>query len=162
MAKLIIEKKSEDVNALAEKFKSAKTILALDYLGLTVEQFTDLRNKLRQADCEIKVYKNNIARRAAIVAGFDQFDSYFVGPKAVVISNSDIIAPAKVAYEFSLKNKKVQLNGGVIDGSVSTPAQMCELATLPSYEGLLTMLAAGMMSTVTELGIALNLYQEQL
>lgn len=162
MQKAIIKKKQDEVKSLVDKMKSAKTVLAIECQGLTVGKTTELRKRMRDAGCEMKVYKNNISRRAAELAGYKTFSECFVGPKALAYSNDDLIAPAKIVYEFSKENEVVKMFSGVIEGVESTSEQMYELATLPSYEGLLTMLAIGLNSPVTELGISLNLFQEQL
>ena len=60
MEKAIILKKQEEVNALTEKIKGAKTVVACDYAGLTVFEFTELRRALRAAGCDIKVYKKEV------------------------------------------------------------------------------------------------------
>ena len=161
MEKTIILKKQEDVNALAEKMKNAKTIVALDYIGLPVADFEQLRKELRKQNCEIKVYKNNISRRAAEAAGFGDLASTFVGPKAIAMSNEDVVAPAKVVYDFAKTHDKVKIQGGVIEGEVADVNKMEQLASIPSREVLLTQLAAGMLGTLRQLSIGLNMICEQ-
>jgi len=51
---------------------------------------------------------------------------------------------------------------GFVDGNVADAATLNTLASIPSREGLLTMLAGGMMQYVKDLAIGLNLYAEQL
>jgi large subunit ribosomal protein L10 len=70
MQKASIERKAEAVRELTDKLGRATTVVAFDYPGLTVEQFTKLRGQLREANCEVTVYKNNITRRASIAAGY--------------------------------------------------------------------------------------------
>ena len=62
MQKPNIERKAEAVRELSEKLGRAATVVAFDYPGLTVDQFTKLRSQLREAGCEVTVYKNNISR----------------------------------------------------------------------------------------------------
>lgn len=161
MEKKIILKKQEDVNALAEKMKNAKTIVALDYIGLPVADFEQLRRELRKQGCEIKVYKNNIARRASELSGFAGFADAFVGPKAIAMSNDDVVAPAKVVNDFAKTHDKVKIQGGVIEGEVADSKKMIQLASIPSREVLLTQLAAGMLGTLRQLSIGLNMVAEQ-
>lgn len=161
MEKTIILKKQEDVNALAEKMKNAKTIVALDYIGLPVADFEQLRKELRKQNCEIKVYKNNISRRAAEAAGYADLAFAFVGPKAIAMSNEDVVAPAKVVYDFAKTHDKVKIQGGVIEGEVADTKKMEQLASIPSREVLLTQLAAGMLGTLRQLSIGLNMICEQ-
>lgn len=161
MEKTIILKKQEEVNALAEKMKNAKTIVALDYIGLPVADFEQLRKELRKSGCEIKVYKNNIARRASELSGFGALASTFAGPKAIAMSSDDVVAPAKIVNDFAKTHDKVKIMGGVIEGEVADQNKMLQLASIPSRETLLTQLAAGMLGTLTQLSIGLNMVAEQ-
>lgn len=160
MQKSVIERKAELVEELSEKFKNAATVVAFNYPGLTVDQFTKLRNQLREADCEIKVYKNNISRRASIAAGFDALADAFVGPKAIAMSSVDVVAPAKIVYEFAKESKIITIEAGVIEGNVATVEEINALAQLPSREGMLTQLAVGLLTPVRELAIGLNMIEK--
>ena len=155
-----VTKKIEQVDELTAKFKEAKTIVSFDYPGLTVENFMKLRKQLRAANWECKVYKNNISRRAAIKAGFDALSPNLVGAKAIAISFDDVVAPAKIIYEFSKANKQVVIHSGVIEGSVVGLDGIMALATLPSREGLLTQLAVGLLTPLRELAVGLNMIEK--
>ncbi len=161
MQKESIKRKAELVEQLAEKLSRAKTVVAFDYPGLTVAAFTKLRTELREANCEVGIYKNNISRRASIAAGFDAFADTFVGAKAIAMSFEDVVAPAKVVYEFSKENKQVVLQSGVVEGKVASLDTINELATLPSYETMLTMLAAGLLTPIRELTVGLHMISEE-
>ena len=68
MTKAILLKKQEEVSKVAEELKSAASVVVVDYLGLTVEQVTNLRKELRDNGVQMKVVKNTILRRAAAQA----------------------------------------------------------------------------------------------
>ena len=155
-----IEKKILAVDELTAKFKEAKTIVSFDYPGLTVENFMKLRRQLRTAGCEAKVYKNNISRRAAEKAGFGSLAESLTGALAIAISYDDVVAPAKIIYEFSKTNKQVVIHSGVIEGSVVGLDGIMALATLPSREGLLTQLAVGLLTPIRELAVGLNMIEK--
>ncbi|MBN2268234.1 MAG: 50S ribosomal protein L10 [Acholeplasmataceae bacterium] len=161
MLKAVIERKADSVRELSEKLGRATTVVAFDYPGLTVAQFTELRRQLREADCEVTVYKNNISRRASIAAGYDALADTFVGAKALAISYSDVVAPAKIVYEFAKSNKVVQIHAGIVEGKVADVETISALATLPSRETLLTMLAVGMLTPIRELAIGLNMISSE-
>ena len=161
MEKEVLAQKKADVEALSKKMKDAKTIVAFDYIGLTVEQFTSLRRQLREAGCEVQVFKNNISRRASEAAGYADLAQYFKGPKAVAFSNKAVVAPAKIIYEFSKKNDVVKIQAGVVEGKVENDKGMIGLATLPSRETLLTMLAMGMLQPLKDLAVGLNMLTEK-
>ena len=60
-----IEVKSQVVAEIVEKLQSSSSAIVVDYKGLTVEEVTELRKKMREAGVEYKVYKNTLVRKAA-------------------------------------------------------------------------------------------------
>ena len=161
MQKESIKRKAEQVELLTEKLNNAKTVVAFDYPGLTVEAFTKLRTELRKANCEVAIYKNNISRRASIAAGYEAFADTLVGAKAIAMSYEDVVAPAKVVYEFAKENKQVVIQSGVVEGKIASVDVLNELATLPSYETMLTMLAVGLLTPIRELTVGLHMISEE-
>ena len=159
MKEVLLQKQNE-VAELSEKIKNSAAVIAFKYQGLTVDAFQQLRRDMRSNGCEISVIKNNISRRAAKECGYD-LDDAFVGPVAIVFSKDDVVAPAKVLFKAAETNKVIEVVKGVVDGDVYSFDQLETLATLPSYETLLTQLAAGMLGTVRQLAIGLNMLVEQ-
>lgn len=162
MERASIQRKAKEVEALSAKMQDAKTIVLFDYKGLTVDKFTELRSKLREEGNDVTVFKNNITRRAATMAGFESLSEAFVGPKALILGNEDVVSPAKIIADFGKENKVVEIEGGVIEGKVVDREGIMALANLPSRETLLTQLAAGLLMPVREVAIGLNLLAEQL
>ncbi len=160
--KPIIARKIETVDGLKEKFLESKTVVVFEYAGLSVANFTQLRSTLRKENVEVKIYKNNITRRAAELAGFGGLVESLTGALAVAISYDDVVAPAKIVYEFAKDNKVVAIRSGVIEGSVADQAALTALATLPSRETLLTQLAAGLLTPIREVTVGLHMLTEQL
>jgi len=157
-----ILKKQEEVQAVTEKMKKSAAIVAFKYQGLTVEAFQNLRREMRKNGCEVSVIKNNISSRAAKECGYDGFTDALVGPVALAFAESDVVAPAKVLFkQLSDENNKIEVVKGVVDGDVFSFDQLKELSVLPSYETLLTQLAAGMLGTVSQLAIGLNMLVEK-
>ena len=155
-----IVRKAKDVEILVEKLQTAKTVVVFEYSGLSVFALTNLRTELHKQNIEVKVYKNNITRRAATLAGLEELSSSLVGPLAVAISYEDIVAPAKLVADFAKTNKQVVIRSGVIEGEVVGNTEINALANLPSRETLLTQLAAGLLMPIKELAIGLNMLTE--
>ena len=155
-----IVRKAKDVEILVEKLQTAKTVVVFEYSGLSVFNLTTLRTELHKQNIEVKVYKNNITRRAATLAGLEELSSSLVGPLAVAISYEDIVAPAKLVADFAKTNKQVVIRSGVIEGEVVGSTEINALANLPSRETLLTQLAAGLLMPIKELAIGLNMLTE--
>lgn len=156
----IIEQKSNIVSEIKDKLEKANSIVLFDYRGLTVAQVTELRRKLRESGSSFKVYKNTLTKRAMEMLNLD-INDYLEGPTAISFS-SDALAPVKVLAEFAKKNEALELKVGIVDGKISDITVLNQLATIPSRETLLTMLAAGMLGTVKDLSICLDLYSKDL
>lgn len=158
----ILKQKEEAVKAAAKRISDSKVVIAFDYHGLTVESFETLRRSVRTAGGEVVVLKNNISRRAAETTGHQAFAEKLSGPKAIIFSENEIVSPAKAVFDFSKTNENVVIAGGIVEGACVEADKIAELATLPSYETLLTQLAAGMLGTVSQLAIGLHQLVEKM
>ncbi|MGT2665816.1 50S ribosomal protein L10 [Streptococcus rifensis] len=156
MSQASIAKKAELVDIVAEKMKAAASIVVVDARGLTVEQDTVLRRNLRNEGIEYKVIKNGILRRAAEKAGLEGMNDVFVGPTAVAFSNEDVVAPAKVIFDYTKTADALEIKGGAIEGKVASVEDVKALATLPSREGLLSMLLSVLQAPVRNVALAVK------
>lgn len=152
----ILKQKEEEVNALTEKFKNAKLVLLTDYRGITVEDVTNLRNTLRDANSEYKVIKNNIIRRALDKNGENGLDSLLEGPTAVVMTEEDYLNPLKAIYKFSKENDYYKIKGGIVEGKAMTAEELMTLAKLPSRQELLSMLAGALLGNISKMAVAID------
>ncbi|MEG0287026.1 MULTISPECIES: 50S ribosomal protein L10 [Vagococcus] len=160
MSEASIAKKAQEVEVVTAKLKEAASVVVVDYRGLTVEQVTDLRKQLRDANIEMKVIKNGILRRAAEAAGLEGMEDVFVGPTAVAFSNEDVVAPAKIMNDFAKTADKLEIKGGIIEGNVSSVEEIVALAKLPSREGLLSMLLSVLQAPVRNVAYAVKAVSE--
>lgn len=141
------EQKSAVVSDLHEKFARARLAVVTECGGMPVNQVTQLRHKLRDAQAELKVVKNSLAARAAEGTSLLPVVSLFKGQVAVVIGYDDPVLPAKILRDFIKHEKcdeKILWRGGVIEGKALEPAQLIATADLPSKEVLLSMLLSAM------------------
>ncbi|WP_419790806.1 50S ribosomal protein L10 [Staphylococcus chromogenes] len=136
----IIEAKKQHVDEIAEQLKSSVSTVFVDYRGLTVAEVTDLRKQLREAGVQYKVYKNTMLRRATEKAGIEGLDEYLAGPTAVAFTTEDVVAPAKVIAGFAKEHEALEIKTGVMEGSVISADQVKTVGSLPSHEGLVSML----------------------
>ena len=155
----ILERKEQTVQEIAEVAKNSSSFILFDYRGLTAEETSELRTKLRENDSKYKVWKNTLTKRALDSLNYN-LDDCLEGPSAMAYSE-DTIAPIKTLSEFAKSHPALEIKGGIVDGKVATLEEINALATLPSRDGLLTMLASGLIGTVKNLSIALNLLSEQ-
>ena len=152
----VLNQKKEEVTKLANEMKEAKLILLTDYRGINVEDVTNLRTEIRNANAEYRVIKNNITRRALQEAGIEGLEEQLVGPTAVILSKEDYLTPAKAIYKFTKDNDYYKIKGGVIEGKVMTPQEIITIAKLPSRETLLSMLAGALLANIQKVAVALD------
>ena len=155
----IIEQKQAVVSEIKEKFENAKSVVLFDPRGLKVSEVTELRRSLKESGSDYKVYKNTLAKRALADSGLE-LESYLEGPTAISFS-SDELAPVKILSEFAKSHEALELKAGVVEGKVANIQELNSYAAIPSREGLLTMLAGGLIGTVRDLSICLDLYSKE-
>ena len=155
-----VEIKKPVVEEIKANLDGAQTAVVVDYRGLTDAEIKELKHLLKDVDSEYKVYKNTLIQRALNDLNID-IHEHLNGPSAVAFS-ADQIAPLKVLANFMKKHKAVTLKVGLVDGEVTNEDELKSLATIPSREGLLTMLAGGMLAIPKDLAICLDLYAKKL
>ena len=155
----ILEQKQVVIDEIKEKFNNASSVVLFDPRGLNVSEVTELRRALRESGSDYKVYKNTLTKRAIADSDY-KLDEYLEGPTAISFSE-DELAPVKVISDFAKKHENLQLKAGIVEGKVATLEELKSYASIPSREGLLTMLAGGLIGTIKDLSISLNLYDEK-
>ena len=159
-SKKILEQKQAVVKEITEKLSNAKTFLLLNYQGLTVAEFAELRRSLREVNSDVKIYKNTLMNLALKDKNIE-LNEYMEGPNAYLFADS-IIEPIKVVSKFAKDHPALEVRVGYIDNEIADKKVISEYATIPSMEGLLTMFAGGLIEHVRNLSIGLNLYAEKL
>ncbi len=143
-----IEIKKPIIEEISENLKDAKSAVVVDYRGLTVEQDTQLRKKLREAGVVYKVYKNTMINFAIKGTDFEALAPHLEGPTALAVSKEDATAPARVLYEFSKGAEALQLKGGIVEGTYYDADGIKVIATIPSREELLSKFLGSIQSPV--------------
>ncbi len=156
-----VELKQPVVAEISELLNGAASAVVVDYRGLTVAQDTELRKALRQVGVSYKVYKNTLIKRAAEGTEFAALDPNLEGPTAIAVSKDDATAPARVLAEFAKKADKLEIKGGVIEGTYYDAKGMQVIATIPSREVLLGKLLGSIQSPITNLARVLNQIAEK-
>lgn len=152
----VLESKKQIVADMIEKLKTAQAGVLVDYCGLTVEEDTDLRNKLRAAGVEYKVVKNTLTRFAAKEVGFDELDAVLNGPTSLAVSYDDPVAPAKVIADFAKDNEKLEIKSGFLDGKVISLDEINQLAKTPSKDVLIAKIMGSLNSPISALARTLQ------
>ena len=135
-----IGKKEEKVAQLKERFQSSRGLILVDFQGIDVADVTDLRSRIREVGGAMEVVKNTLASRAAEPLGCEELLGFFKGPTAVVSTEGDAVALAKVLSEFAKENDNLSIKAGLIEGSFCTVEDVIKISSLPSREVLLAKL----------------------
>jgi len=132
-----VELKAPVVQEISEKIDGAQSVVLVDHRGLTVQEDTELRRKLREAGVTYKVYKNTMMKRAFEGTACAELDPFLEGPSAMAVSKEDATAPARVLAEFAKTAKALEIKAGIVDGQFCDVDALGEVAKIPSREVLL-------------------------
>lgn len=155
----VLKQKQVVIDEIKSRVEGATSIVLFDYRGLTDGESKELRRKLREVGADYKVYKNTLMARAFNDLKIDLGDS-LNGPSAFAYGD-DQVAAIKVLSDFQKEHTMLDLKIGIVDGVVADKGKLAEYATIPSRDGLLTMLASGLMGIARDLSICLDLYAKQ-
>ena len=156
----VLAQKNDTVKEIVDKIKDSESVIIFTYQGLTVDDISDLRKKLRDANGTVKVYKNTLVKRAMDELNYN-VDEFLEGPNAMLFGK-DLLEPIKVLADYQKDHELLNIRVGVISGDVAGLDVIKEYASIPSRDGLLTMFAAGLMQYAKEFAIGVNLYAEGL
>lgn len=154
--KLNKSEKQQVIKELQDDFSRAKAIIFTDYRGMTVADLSDLRSLLREGNFEYRVVKNTLARIASEGTSVSAAKDSFKGPVGIAISYEDPVLTVKKILEYSKKNDKLKVSGGLIEGSVCGRDDLKTVADLPPRNVLLSMIAGGFKSPLNQLGWLLH------
>ena len=150
------ENKKLVVSEIENLAKEAKSIVLVDYRGLTVAQATELRDSVRAAGGTYKVYKNRLMKIAFDKLGIQFPANDFEGTTAVLFHSSDEVAPAKIALDGSKKYGNIKLKSGFVAGKYYNTAEITTLANIPSRDVLLAQLLGMLTSPMRSLAVAVS------
>ncbi len=156
-----VELKKPIVEEISASIKDAQSVVLVDYRGLTVEQDTELRKQLREANITYKVYKNTMMNFAFKGTDFEALAPYLEGPSAVAISTEDATAPARVLCKFAKTAEALEVKGGVVEGIAYDAKGIENISKIPSREELLSKLLGSIQSPITNFARVMNQLAEK-
>lgn len=150
------EAKKVVVREITEKIKAAKSVVLVDYNKLTVAEVSKLRNKCREADCEYKVYKNTLVRKAFNDLGYKDFDEDLNGPTAVAFGRDETGAAKLMVGAAKDYDGKIVLKSAFVDNAYVDKAGAKALANMPSREELIAKMLGSMQAPLANFAGVLN------
>jgi large subunit ribosomal protein L10 len=146
----------------AARLNASPFFIVVNYQGLKVGHFTELRKRLNKAGAEVHVVKNTIFRIAAKEAGVGELNGALAGQVAVVTGQKDISAAAKIVKTFGAEFDKLKVHFGYLNNKRIEQADILALADLPSIEVLRGKLLGVLIAPATKLVVLLNTPATQL
>ncbi len=156
-----LELKKELVESIKSEFKDAKSIIFVDYRGITVAEDTAMRKEFRENNVSYKVYKNRLLVRALSDLGITGYDPKMLEGTTAVAYSTDEVAPARVFCKNQKDINKMAVKFGVVNGQIMDKAQVESLAKIPSKEVLIAMLLGTLNAPVAALARGLKAIAEK-
>ena len=154
--------------AKAEAIENAKKVLGeyndfifADYRGLTVEQITTLRDKLREKNAVLEVMKNNFARIAFEDMKVENVADYLKGPTVIAMAKEDANEVAKVLFDFAKDAPTLTVKGAYVEKEVYDAAKIEAFSKVPGKKQLIAMLMSAMNGPVQKLAATLQAYVDK-
>ncbi|UUM19604.1 MULTISPECIES: 50S ribosomal protein L10 [unclassified Mycoplasma] len=153
--------KRNTVNEIVQKVQESKAIAFAEYRGLSVADLKELRIQAKQFGVEIKVYKNRLFKLAAAKTGFENLAEHLVGPNIFAFSKQDDMSAAKLLVKFAKTHKLMVIKAGTYEGQVIDASGVKQVASLPTHEEALGILARSLMAPLQQISLSLKLVSEQ-
>jgi large subunit ribosomal protein L10 len=128
------------INGLLSRVNDSPYVIVIDYTGLTVPQFSELRNRLGDNGAKCTVAKNSYMRKALAEAGLPDVGADLVGQTAFVTGDAEVFSAAKVLKNFEKEFKKPEMKVGILGEDILDTAKLKMLADIPSREAVLSQL----------------------
>jgi large subunit ribosomal protein L10 len=128
------------IDSLLDRVNASPYVIVIDYTGLTVKQFTELRNRLDAAGSRCIVAKNTYMRKALAEAGLPDIGASLVGQTAFITGESEVFAAAKTLKNFEKEFKKPEMRVGLLGNAILDGDKLRAIADIPSREAVLSQL----------------------
>jgi large subunit ribosomal protein L10 len=144
------------INGLLDRVNASPFLIVIEYTGLTVQQFTELRNRLGASGSTCTVAKNSYMRKALTEAGLPDIGDALVGQTAFITGESEVFAAAKTIKNFEKEFKKPEMKVGLLGGAVLDPDKLRAIADIPSREAVLSQLLGTILEPATRIARVLQ------
>jgi len=144
------------VAEVADVASTAYSAIAAQYIGLSVEQMTELRVKARESGVYLRVVKNTLARRAMEGTDFECMNEALIGPLVLAFSQEDPGAAARVISDFAKENGKLEVKIVSLGGKLLDAGDIEKLAKMPTKDQAISLVMALMLAPVEKLARTLN------
>ena len=123
--------KQEILGEIKESFTRVQSVVLADYRGITVPTVTTIRDDFRKAKCHYRVLKTALVKIAVKGSKLEPMTALLAGPTAVIWTEGEPQAPAKLALKWAKDEPKFIIKGGYFDGKVLDAKGVDQLAKMP-------------------------------
>lgn len=142
--------KTEAIESIKTDVKASSSFIFTEYRGLTVQQITELRSKLRENACSYKVVRNNFARIAFESENVKAEDAWLTGPTALAFVSEDANIAAKTLFDYAKEVPALIIKGAVVEGEVYDAAKIEAFSKLPGKKDLIAMFMSTVNATTSK------------
>jgi large subunit ribosomal protein L10 len=161
LAKKIQPAKTEAIEETKKVFSEYKDFIFTEYRGLTVEQISALRGKLREKQVPLKVVKNNFARVAFDEMKIENVADYLKGPTAIAMVKEDANEAAKILFDFAKDTPALVVKGAYVENEIYDAAKIEAFSKVPGKKQLISMLMSAINGPAQKLAATLQAYVDK-
>lgn len=135
-----LEAKKTAVEEIKNLISNSKSIVLVDYKGITVEQDTNFRKNLRENNVTYKVIKNTLFKKACEQLNITGFDEALNGTTAFAFGATDETLAPRLVKNAMKDYSTLSIKAGYYNGNVIDEKEVISLASIPSKEQLVAQL----------------------
>lgn len=145
------EEKEAIVRDVTQAAGRAQSLVAAEYRGMNVAELTRLRRRARDCGVEVRVVKNNLAKRALEGTDYACARERLVGPLLLGFSERQPMDGPRLFRDFGRENELLRLRFGAMDGAVLDVPEVRKLADLPTRDEALAQLMATLRAPIEKM-----------
>ena len=155
-----LEAKKTAVEEIKNLISNSKSIVLVDYKGISVSQDTALRKELRANNVTYKVIKNTLFKKACEQLGITGFDVALNGTTAFAFGVDDETVAPRMIKKAMKDYSALQIKAGYYNGAAIDEKEVVALASIPSKEQLVAQLLYVLNAPVSSLARAFKAIAE--
>ncbi len=142
---------------LLQRLESAPYMFLVDYTGMTMPQFNEVRKRLRGVEAKLHVTKNSYVKAVGAEKNYPkELEADLKGQTAMVFGDKDICAAAKVIAGATKEFQRPVIKCGVLDGTLLDADAVGKLGAIGSRENMLSMLLGVINAPASALARVIN------
>ena len=145
-------KNIESVNSLTDKIQNAKSIVFMDYRGVTASDENKLRKIVNsEQNVEYFVAKNRLFKLALQNSELsnEELEKVLKGPTSFIFSYDDVSLAPRLSKKFAEAGEDIfQIKGGIFEKKFVDASTVIAVSDLPSKEVLIARLLGRLMAPV--------------